>query len=80
MQQAGQQIQEVALRIREMRNIMGYSTAEMAIRTQVEEATYVEYETGLIDLPFSFISVKNNILIYQLIYWFFLFCFCKMPI
>jgi len=55
MQQAGQQIQEVALRIREMRNIMGYSTAEMAIRTQVEEATYVEYETGLIDLPFSFI-------------------------
>ena len=47
MQQAGQQIQEVALRIREMRNIMGYSTAEMAIRTQVTEATYVEYESGL---------------------------------
>jgi len=55
MNQAGQQIQEIALRIREMRNIMGYSTEEMAIRTQVTEPTYVEYESGKIDLPFSFI-------------------------
>ena len=55
MNQAGQQIQEIALRIREMRNIMGYSTEEMSIRTQVLEATYVEYESGVIDLPFSFI-------------------------
>ena len=55
MNQAGKQIQEIALRIREMRNIMGYSTQEMAIRTQVTEETYVEYESGLIDLPFSFI-------------------------
>ena len=39
MQQAGQQIQEIALRIREMRNIMGYSTEEMSIRTQVDEKT-----------------------------------------
>ena len=58
--QAGQQIQEIALRIREMRNIMGYSTEEMAIRTQVDEKTYVEYETGNIDLPFSFITILNN--------------------
>ena len=55
MNQAGQQIQEIALRIREMRNIMGYSTEEMALRTQVTEATYAEYETGKVDLPFSFI-------------------------
>ena len=55
MQQAGQQIQEIALRIREMRQIMGYSTLEMALRTQVSEAAYIEYETGKIDLPFSFI-------------------------
>ncbi|MBR6570636.1 MAG: AMP-binding protein, partial [Clostridia bacterium] len=55
MNQAGQQIQEIALRIREMRNIMGYSTEEMSIRTQVDEKTYVEYESGSIDLPFSFI-------------------------
>ena len=55
MNQAGQQIQEIALRIREMRQIMGYSTAEMAIRTQLNEATYVEYESGKVDLPFTFI-------------------------
>ncbi len=55
MNQTGQQIQEIALRIREMRQIMGYSTLEMALRTQVAEATYIEYETGNVDLPFSFI-------------------------
>ena len=55
MNQSGQQIQEIALRIREMRNIMGYSTEEMALLTQVTEATYTEYETGTVDLPFSFI-------------------------
>ena len=40
MNQAGKQIQEIAVRIREMRQIMGYSTLEMALRTQVSEATY----------------------------------------
>jgi len=53
--QSGQQIQEIALRIREMRYIMGYSVEEMALRTQVSEATYIEYESGSVDLPFSFI-------------------------
>ena len=55
MNQAGKQIQEIALRIREMRNIMGYSTEEMSLRTQVTEPVYVEYESGNVDLPFSFI-------------------------
>ena len=55
MNQAGQQIQEIALRIREMRQIMGYSEEEMAIRTQLAAATYVEYESGKVDLPFTFI-------------------------
>jgi len=55
MNQSSQHVQEVALRIREMRQIMGYSISEMALRTEVEESTYVEYESGVIDLPFSFI-------------------------
>jgi len=55
MNQTAQHVQEIVLRIREMRNIMGYSTEEMAIRTQVTEAIYEEYESGAIDLPFSFI-------------------------
>ena len=55
MQQTEQHVQDIALRIREMRHIMGYSTLEMAIRTQLSEAQYKEYEEGHIDLPFSFI-------------------------
>ena len=55
MNQAAQHIQEIALRIRDMRQIMGYSTEEMAIRTQVDESAYMEYEGGNVDLPFSFI-------------------------
>ena len=46
---------EVALRIKEMRNIMGYTTLEMAEKTEVTEAEYVRLESGEIDIPFSFI-------------------------
>ena len=46
---------EVAARIRELREIMGYTPAEMAEKTDVSTATYVSYESGETDLPFSFI-------------------------
>ncbi len=46
---------EVAARIREMREILGFSTAEMAEKTEVEKELYEEYEKGETDLPFSFI-------------------------
>ncbi len=46
---------EVALRIKEMRNVMGYSVAEMATLAEVSEKEYIQYESGRIDLPFSFI-------------------------
>lgn len=49
------QIAEVATRIREMRTIMGLSTAETAGMAQISEAQYIRYESGLEDLPFSFI-------------------------
>ena len=49
------QIQEIALRIREMRAIMGYDAAEMAEKTELDEATYLRYESGEVDLPFTFI-------------------------
>lgn len=48
-------VRDIALRIREMRQIMGYSTQEMAIRTQLDESTYMTYEGGTVDLPFTFI-------------------------
>ena len=49
------QLQEIALRIREMRVILGLSTRSMAEKTGVSEAAYIQYETGDVDLPFTFI-------------------------
>ncbi len=46
---------EVASRISEMREIMGLSIAEMAEKTEVSEEQYINYESGKIDIPFSFI-------------------------
>ena len=46
---------EVAARIREMREILGFSTAEMAEKTEVAPSLYEEYEKGETDLPFTFI-------------------------
>ncbi len=49
------QLMEVALRIREMREIEGYSVEEMAEKTEITPELYVQYEEGLTDLPFTFI-------------------------
>ena len=46
---------EVARRICELREIMGYSTAQMAEKTDVSEELYAAYEQGNTDLPFTFI-------------------------
>ena len=46
---------EVAARIRELREIMGFSTTEMAEKTDLSVETYANYESGKVDLPFSFI-------------------------
>ena len=49
------QLMEVALRIRELREIVGFSTEEMARRTGVSEEQYLAYEMGAEDLPFTFL-------------------------
>ena len=49
------QLSEIAARIKEMREIMGWTAAEMAEKTDVTEQTYLVYESGNIDIPFSFI-------------------------
>ena len=46
---------EVAQRIREMREIMGFSEAQMAAKTEVSLRDYRQYEAGEIDFPFTFI-------------------------
>ena len=48
------QLQKIALRICEMRSILGYTAAEMAEKTDVSEEAYLAYETGTVDMPFTF--------------------------
>ncbi len=50
-----EKLNEVALRIREMREISGLSVEEMAQRTEVGVDEYEKYEKGLLDFPFSFL-------------------------
>ncbi len=49
------QLMDIAARIRDMRDILGYSTQKMAELTEVSETDYRNYETGTVDLPFTFI-------------------------
>ena len=48
-------LREVAQRIREMREICGYTVAETAAMTEVSEEEYRLYEAGGRDFPFTFI-------------------------
>ena len=53
-QSSANQLMDIALRIRTMRDILGYSTQKMAELTDVSESLYREYEAGTTDLPFTF--------------------------
>ena len=48
------QLMGIAQRIREMRQIIGYSTSTMAELLDIPEDRYIQYETGEQDLPFNF--------------------------
>ena len=48
-------IKEMAARIRELREIEGYTAAEMAVKTGVTESEYLACENGESDLNFAFI-------------------------
>ena len=49
------QLLEIAYRIREMREISGFTRDEMAKRTDVSLQEYIDYEAGKADFPFTFI-------------------------
>ena len=55
------QLLDVAQRIREMREIVGYSVSEMAEKTEITADLYREYESGSVDLPFSFLHKCANV-------------------
>ncbi|MDO4749004.1 MAG: XRE family transcriptional regulator, partial [Eubacteriales bacterium] len=46
---------EVAVRIKEMREIFGFSVEEMAKKTEVSVQEYCNFESGKQDFPFTFI-------------------------
>ncbi len=49
------QLMDIAARISGMREILGYSMQKMAELTEVDEELYRRYETGTVDLPFTFL-------------------------
>ena len=61
------EIREIALRIKELREIEGLSTSQMAVKTGVTEAEYIACEKGEADLNFAFIY-RFNSLFYFLIH------------
>ncbi|MBQ6377096.1 MAG: helix-turn-helix transcriptional regulator, partial [Lachnospiraceae bacterium] len=48
-------LMDLAHRIREMREISGFSVMEMAEKTEVSVDQYLTYEAGQADIPFTFI-------------------------
>ncbi len=50
-----QQLKEIGIRIKEMRDIFGFSVSDMAEKTEVTAEEYLNYENGQSDFPFSFI-------------------------
>ena len=47
-------VKRIAMRIRELREILGFSIPDMALATDLSEEVYISYESGEVDLPFSF--------------------------
>ena len=54
-QDPSSQLLDIAMRIRDMRDILGYSIQKMAELTEVSEDEYRLYESGTVDLPFTFL-------------------------
>jgi acetyl-CoA synthetase len=52
---AMKRLTEIARRIREMREILGYTISDMASKTEVSEEQYLAFESGAADIPFTFI-------------------------
>ena len=53
--QAPEMLRDVAARIRELKDISGYTTADLARMTGFSEADCAWYETGSVEMPFSFV-------------------------
>ena len=54
-QSTANQLMDIAMRIRDMREILGYSMQKMAELTEVSSEMYKLYESGTVDQPFTFL-------------------------
>ena len=55
------QLMDVAMRIRAMREILGYSIQKMAELTDQTEENYRLYESGTVDMPFTFMHKSAKV-------------------
>ncbi len=55
VQSSDNKLLQIALRVKEMREISGYTVEEMAQKTDISVDEYITYEMGCIDFPFSFL-------------------------
>ena len=55
------QLMDIATRIRGMREILGFSMQKMAEQTEVAEELYRQYESGTVDLPFTFLHKCSKV-------------------
>ena len=61
-QNSASQLMDIAMRIRDMRDILGYNMEKMAELTGFSEADYRLYESGTVDLPFTFLHKCAKVL------------------
>ena len=60
-QSTANQLMDIALRIRDMREILGYSMEKMAELAEVSADMYKLYETGTVDMPFTFLHKCSKV-------------------
>ena len=56
------QLMEIARRIRELREILGFSIENIAVMTEIPASQYSLYESGTVDLPFTFLHKCAKVL------------------
>lgn len=56
-----EQVRLIAMRIKDLREISDLSVAEMARALQVDEESYLSYESGETDIPISFLLKINEL-------------------
>lgn len=55
-----EQIRQIAIRIKDLREISGITIEELAKELNISKETYLEYESGNVDIPVSFLYELAN--------------------